>query len=210
MAKAKKDTTEIVIETVSYKIEGVAPILFRSAALVDPLNPWTVKMKKIHGKRNKTNADYLEIRYLEFMGSLYLNEEGRLIVPGLNLEAMLFDAAKQHKLMKRFQTSIFCEDALLGYDGPLTAEELWEDGGFKDIQCVVIKGVKIIRCRPRFFPWSLDVVVGFYTDQLDREQIDTAMRVAGRLVGLGDYIPRHGRFIVAEAATIVKEKSQAA
>ena len=46
-------------------------------------------MKAITSNRKKTDADLDELARLEFMGGLYLNKEGRVIIPAYVMEGCL-------------------------------------------------------------------------------------------------------------------------
>lgn len=186
-------------ESLMFTIKGVAPLLMHNGLLADPLRPIVKEIKKISSKRKKTDADYEEMARLEWMGSLYVNEKGRLIIPGEVIKAMLIDAAKKNKLGKTFKSSVFCfEDPQLEYDGTKAAEKLWEDENFRKVAPVRVGQARVMRTRPMFKDWSLTFEIQYLPEIIDAEQIKDAVVIAGRIIGLCDWRPNYGRFEIKE------------
>ena len=52
----------------------------------------------------------------------------------------------------------------------------------------------MIRSRPRFSNWSLTFTVNYDEHVLQATDIDGFLDTAGRLIGLCDWRPKHGRF----------------
>jgi hypothetical protein len=61
---------------------------------------------------------------------------------------------------------------------------------------VVIKGVRIMRTRPIFYDWSLKFSLHYNEDLINESQLKKAIEDAGAIVGLGDWRPEHGRFLL--------------
>lgn len=53
---------------------------------------------------------------------------------------------------------------------------------------------KVMRTRPMFRHWSLKATAQFDPDVLNLRDIEEIAVDAGKLVGLGDWRPKHGRF----------------
>src|ERR671914_89551 len=70
-----------MFEKYACQITGVAPLILYNGHLADPLNYYAKEMKKISGKRHKTEADLEELAPLEWHGSLYVSE-GQVVIPG--------------------------------------------------------------------------------------------------------------------------------
>jgi hypothetical protein len=66
-----------------------------------------------------------------------------------------------------------------------------------DRRAVVVQRARIMRERPRFDNWGLSFVIETLDEQLPVSAIKEILDYAGK-VGLGDYRPRFGRFIVTE------------
>ena len=71
-----------------------------------------------------------------------------------------------------------------------------------DRQPVVIGKARILRCRPCWEQWAMDVVLDVDAALIGRQQIFEALSLAGRTCGIGDYRPEKGggfgRFMIKE------------
>ena len=92
------------------KLLGVSPLLLHNGQLADPLCPIVQEIKKISGKRKKTDADYEEMARLEWYGGLYLDKDEQIIIPGINIEAVLIKAAKTQKSGPTAKAGVFIEE----------------------------------------------------------------------------------------------------
>lgn len=186
-----------MFESLEFHIRGVSPTLMHNGQLADSLNKWAKAIKVVSSKRKKTDEDHEQIAYLEFMGSLYKNHDGKICWPGQNIETMIRDAAKISKEGKLVQQScISPEDWPLIYDGPSDPEELWAMDKFRSRVNARVAGSTVMRTRPIFFPWELKFVIQYESDILDRDRIVHFVNVAGQRIGLSDWRPRNGRFDV--------------
>lgn len=179
-----------------YKLTSVAPMLMHNGQTADPTNKWAKAMKQISSKRKKTDADYEELARLEFHAGLYMNGGGP-IIPAQNIDAMLIAAAKKSREGTIAKAGAFCpEHARLEYEGPRTAEELWENEDFRKVAIVRIQSNRIARTRPIFHDWTATVKVQWEDTVTNLARVDEWMVVAGTQIGLGDWRPQHGRFDV--------------
>ena len=80
--------------TIRFRITGVAPLVMHNGQLANPLNPFAKALSRVSGKRKKTEADYEELARIEFLGGLYVGDDGPCI-PGEVIEGALFRAAKK-------------------------------------------------------------------------------------------------------------------
>lgn len=185
------------MQTLRFKIIGVAPLLLHNAQLADPLNDWAKAMKKISSKRNKTEDDHAELARLEWYGGLYV-KRGRIVWPGVNTEACIIGGAKKMRLGTKCKSSVFClDDVPLGYDGPTDIDELWERQANRLTVPAGVNGRKIMRTRAMFETWWLDeVVITYEPTIIDADNIYQAFTIAGEQCGFGDWRPRYGRFVV--------------
>jgi hypothetical protein len=183
---------------IEFTVKGAAPLILHSGDLCDPLNPYAKRMKEITSKRTKTEADFQTLYDLEWEGSLYRDEDDRPIIPGENIEAMLTQAGKKRRLGDAFKAGLLCDgEWTLDHDGPKTFDKLKADRRFRDVRKVKIKQNSVMRCRPIFSPWSLKFTIKYLPDLLNESQVVEAVKVAGQIIGLGDYRPKYGRFVVA-------------
>lgn len=182
-------------QTLKFKITGVAPLLLHNGRLADPLDPITQAIKKISGKRNKTDADHLEMSRLEWLGSLY-RENGNIVLPGYVVEAGLINGAKKIKRGESAKAGMFCEkDFPIQYDGPKDVDELWKDENFRLKAGVRVQRARCMRTRPKFDPWSAEIEVTFDDQILNAGEIEEFVRICGNQLGLCDWRPRYGRFV---------------
>lgn len=175
-------------------------MLMHSAALADPLNELTRELKKISQKRKKVDADHEEMPRIEFIGSLYYDEEMGVYIPGENIDSMLVGPAKKLRLGTAFKSAVFVtEDLPLIYDGPRTPDELWQDKRFRFRKAVKVQTNRLVRTRPQFLNWSLKVPITILDGaEIDADQVLEVAHIAGERIGLGDWRPRFGRFTVEQ------------
>ena len=195
-------------EPIEVAIRGFSPLMLHNGQLVDPLNRFSKAMKEITSKRNKTDDDYRRLADLEWEGSLYLDAEERVVVPGENIEGMLADAGAKHKCRDAVRMGVICDGLWrLEYDGPTDLDALRADARFRDKRRVPVKQSAVIRCRPIFVPWALAFTVHFLPDVLSEDRVIQLLNVGGRIIGLGDYTPKYGRFEVVSAGRVRRKKA---
>jgi hypothetical protein len=183
---------------IEFTVKGASPLIMHNGQLCDPLNPYAKRMKEITSKKTKTEADFKSLYDIEWEAGLYKDEDGRPYIPGENIEAMLTQAGKKRRLGDAFKAGLLCDgDWTLGHDGPKTFDKLKADGRYRDVKKVKVKQNSVMRCRPIFASWSLTFVIKYLPDLLNESQVVEAVKVAGQIIGLGDYRPKYGRFVVA-------------
>ena len=142
-------------------------------------------------------ADYEELARLDFLSALYLGPTGP-VIPATNIDAMLIEAAKKKKQGNTAKAGVYClKDAVLEYDGPHQAEALWQDERFRHQAMARIQLSRILRTRPIFSQWQMDVSLHVEDSLVNLKQVDEWLFIAGRQIGLGDWRPRYGRFSIA-------------
>lgn len=187
-----------MLQTVKYRLDGVSPLLMHNGALGDPLNFWAKKIKEITGKQKKTDADHEEIGRLEWRGGLYLHG-GAPCVPDVAQKATLFNAAKTLKLGKKIKAGLFIYDhSMLAYKGPTDLDVLWADERFRDRRPMRVGGSMVMRTRPKFETWSIDVAIGYDDEVLNGSQVEQIVHIGGRLIGLLEGRPAYGRYVAQQ------------
>lgn len=182
-------------ESIEFTIQGLSPLLFHNGQLADPLNDFAKRMKEVSGKKKKTDADHIELSRIEFLGGLYTDDKGRPGIPGENIESAMVFAAKKHKLGPQAKAGIISDGFwLVDYDGPKTPDALWEDKRFVDRRGAKVQMSRVNRTRPIFRNWKLTFTLQYLADQLNKKDVVMIVETAGRIIGLGDYRPRFGRF----------------
>jgi len=193
------------VQTLQFKIKGDSSlILHNGVALKDPLSEVSKAMKAISKKKNKTDEDYLEMGRLEWFASLYLNDKKQVVIPDYVLKATLVNAAKKSKEATTAKSSIIVEaDAVLEYTGAKDIKKLYSEGNNKSYTAVKVNmGSSVMRTRPEFAEWALAFNVTFMPDLIEEAAVKRFVDVAGRVVGLGDWRPEHGRFSVVSVKSV--------
>jgi len=184
------------MQTYNIKFNYVTPLLMKSTTGVNPLHPLSKQLKDITSKRKKTEEDIEQMMYLDYQLGAYYDEEVGMYLPAEMIEASIREGAKTNRLGEKTKIAVFVnEDKIkLEHDGPKTIEELYALNEFKDVRVVTVNNSKILRCRPRFNRWAIDFTLNFDETIMDPAQLVTAIDIAGKQKGLGDYRPRYGRF----------------
>lgn len=178
------------------KIVGVTALVMHNGELANPLNPQVKVIKKISQKRDKTEADMEELARLEWLGSLYL-DKGEPCVPGLCLEATLWNAAKKKKKGMQFRAGAICDGNFpLLYDGPRNPHELWEHKAFQYGRMMTVNRKKIFRMRSIFPQWGLEFVITFDDEVLNPSDLTEFVEIGGKLIGVLEERPHFGRFVL--------------
>lgn len=186
-------------EIVKARLTGVAPLLMHNGQLVDPTNKFTKALAAATKSSNKKTEDGIaDIRRLEWEGGLYTDEEGKVAIPADLVLALVLGGAKKSKQGGEAKAGIY-EAApffALDYEGPKDLKKLYADPRFVDCRGARVGQARVMRTRPVFRKWALDVGLIVDTEVMDPESVITALVKAGTLVGLGDWRPRFGRFTV--------------
>ena len=183
----------------SFHLKSAVPLLMHRGGLADPMDPVAREMKKISGKRGKTEADLVQLARLEWFGGLYVDEDNRPCIPGDVVEATLVVAARKIKRGKQAEAGIMCNGNFpLVYDGPQKLEELYEDARFRFTKGVKVQRNRVMRTRPRFNEWEATILVEYDPELLNPDEVAQIFKRAGDEVGFCDWRPKFGRFVVVD------------
>jgi|HubBroStandDraft_3_1064219.scaffolds.fasta_scaffold00005_5 hypothetical protein len=193
------------MDTLKIRLKGSAPTIMQCDRLVNPFDALTRSLKTLTAKRKKTDADLEEISRLKFLGSLYFDAKVGPYWPGQNIDRMIFDAAKLSRRGQDIKRAFMVLDDMvpLIYDGPRTPEKLYADARFVDIRSVVIRGQRVMTCRPIFRDWEVEYEAAFDPDVLNKDDVVAFHSTAGQFIGLSTYRPRFGRFGVKAVDGVV-------
>lgn len=195
----------------TFRISGVTPILMHCGQTADPLNNFARSMKRLSGKRNKTDEDHEEMSRLEWWAGLYLNEapeiagsssvklapDSALVLPAHLLDSCIREGARKGKMGK--QASAGC---IVDGDGCFQTDTddimaMSVSPRYTHRAAVKVGTSKVMRTRPIFHDWQCTFSVSVDTSVIEVEQILMALDAAGKLVGVGDWrpgAPRGGSF----------------
>ena len=196
-----------------YKIHitGLSPIIFHNAATgLDPYNPIRMEINSLTRKKgsNRTEADDLRIRYLESLGSLYLDENDRVTIPAANLRACIEKGARKLRQGPQVREGLIVEtvDQFI-YDQKTygkTAEQVAVKAQFT--VPVVVQRNRILRTRAKLNPWGLKFTVLTDPELVDESQLIQWLTIGGTRIGLGDWRPeksgQYGRFQIETISQI--------
>lgn len=176
---------------IKFSIRGIAPILFhrfteKAAADVD---------SGATGTRLTSEA-----KMAEAMDTVYRNAEG-LYLPAGNLEPCLVMGARKAGLKRGkaslapfLEATIFCEERELAF-GVTEPDGIHEVRGRRPPKT---GGAMIIRRAVLNPGWSVGGHLLVMDDYQPIDQIHQAMDAAGLFVGLCDWRPKYGRFVVEQ------------
>jgi hypothetical protein len=183
-------------------IEGTRPLLMHNGQMKDPLNKYAKALAVLTGNKKKTEADHHAIARAEFLGSLYFDDKIGPMLPIDVLQAAMQEGAAKRKKATEFKALVEIVDKpeqgyKLDYVGPRAVDALFTKE-FYLRKPAGVQGKSVIRTRPRFpVGWSCTLEVERLDDGAPSEdQIVQAFRDCGRLVGIGDWTPKYGRFVV--------------
>lgn len=182
--------------TIDVQVEGTAPLLQHRFPM-----PEFETMGK--GSKRQTGAtDYTE----EWREYFYANGKG-IYQPAVHFESAMIKAAVNFKIQGKrgksykdlFKAAVFVtpDEILHGIEVPETLDMDGDKPLYLDARPVVISRARVVRLRPAFKPgWKLDFIVEVIDDTIHHEVVNDVLTLAGKTVGVGDYRPRFGRFMV--------------
>lgn len=178
-------------------IEGVAPLIQHRFPIPDYAD-----MGK--GGTMTTGAkNYME----EWREYLYTND-GMVCQPSSHIEAAMIKAAASFKITgKRGKTykdlvsaNVIIDPEKIPHNIPVP-ETLDTDADkplYLDIRPVVVQRARVVRIRPVLKPgWKLSFIINILDDELPANIVHDILALAGKAVGIGDYRPKFGRFMVS-------------
>lgn len=185
------------MKTIKIKIKGVCPLIMHNGQLADRKCEYVKEMKKINAKKkNRTEEDFDRLERLEWEGGLWLHE-GAPCLPPDSIHACVIEGARKTKSGKKATAGVWCDEpARLAYDGPKKLDELYADPRFVDSRGCKVQRARIMRTRPIFRQWGATIELTYDPKQVDEDDLREWVATAGAEVGMGDYRPRFGRFVV--------------
>lgn len=168
-----------------------------NSRLANPLDDVAKAMKRVSGKKKKTDDDHEELARLEHMGGLYFDPDVGPYIPGQNFEAFLVRAARLSADGPKIEQGVFVETDVnpLAYDGPRDIDGLWKDKNFRHIASVKIQRNRVQRTRPQFRSWAVEATGTYDSAIIGLDHLQEIAETAGQRIGLGDWRPRFGRFV---------------
>jgi hypothetical protein len=187
----------MAIHSLDFRLVGTSPLLLNNPQTVDALSAASIAIKELSGKRKRTETEDMELRKKKFMAGLYLTSDGAPYIPAYNIQRSAQEAGRLSKQGKIWDRGVWLTEhqCLLDYKGPKTAEGLWEDKRFVDNRDGKVgNGARIVVTRPIFHQWSADVSFNFEDEIANPGDIVAHLFHAGKMIGVGTYRQRFGRF----------------
>lgn len=183
---------------ISVRFEGTSPLLMHNPRMVDHEFEICRKIKELTAKRKKTAADLKAIEKLEWYGGLY-ERDGVVVQPTSKMRKCLINTARMSKLGKGVERALSFSslDVPLIYEGPRDIDELFADSRFHSRLSVGLRGKRVMRVRPEFYPWALEAAGIFIPDVgLNWKELESIVSLAGVVEGIGDNRANgYGRFV---------------
>lgn len=179
-------------------LKGTSPLLMHNPRMIDPEFQINREIKLLTSKRKKTDDDLKMIEKLEWYGGLY-DENGIIVQPTSKVRKCLINTAKQSKLGKAVERTLSFGtlNVPLIYDGPKKIEDVFNDSQFHSRLSVGIGGKRVMRVRPQFRSWAMELEGIFVEDAgLNFDELENICAMAGIVEGIGDNrVNGYGRFI---------------
>jgi hypothetical protein len=199
------------MEELRVQLIGNAPLLIHNNRAANPLSDYAKAMKSLTSKRKKTDKDYEYIARLEWEAGLYLHD-GIISIPARCLERCFLQGAMKMKNGPKYKAGAMVKDDFLplSYKG---SKIRISTGNGKEIpnpeldayfdihkhqDMVKVGNNQVLRTRPIFHEWRLDVTIMYDENIIDRRTLLESVQTAGNIVGLCEQRPRLGRFAVEE------------
>ncbi len=182
---------------ITIELKGTSPLLMHNPRMVDPEFQINREIKALTSKRKKTDEDLRQIERLEWYGGIY--EEGGVVVqPTAKVRKCLVNTAKISRNGKSVERALSFADLYvpLVYNGPKNIDKLFADEKYHSRLSVGVGGKRVMRVRPKFFPWGL-IVTGIMVEDagLNLEDLVRIVDLAGVAEGIGDNrVNGYGRF----------------
>lgn len=187
-----------MIREITLRYIGLNPILQNNPQCVDPLNPLSKELQKIHKKRNKTEEDILHRYDLEIASKIYWN--GQIVVPTTWVTASVCKVShKIAKIPKAEIRSAFipCDDFVKlkykGVDKVKTKEDIIKSQDHRHLSPIKQGQVKVMKAVPMFRDWSFEVSAEYDDTIIDEDTLVRVAEYGAKTVGFGDFRPTFGR-----------------
>lgn len=156
------------------------------------------------GKKSTGAQDYTQ----EWRDYLYV-KDGMVVQPSCHFEGSMIKAAAGFKITGKrgktykdlFQANVVVDPLDIPHNIAVP-EELDCDADkvlYLDMRPVIIQRSRVVRLRPTFKPgWELSFTINILDDEVPFQMVNDILVQAGKAVGIGDYRPRFGRFMVTK------------
>jgi hypothetical protein len=180
------------------ELQGTSPLLMHNPRMVDKEFEITRQISALTSKRKKTDEDYKAIERLEWYGGLYATD-GVVVQPTSKPRKCIINTARISKMGKNVERALSFSalEVPLVYDGPKDIDAIFMDSRYHSRLSVGVGQKRVMRVRPKFFPWALAVDGLFIEDAgINFDEFCNVVEMAGLVEGVGDNrVNGYGRFI---------------
>ena len=168
---------------IDVSVKGTSPLLQHRFPEEDNPEHKSTRKKLVHNAQDDAEK------------ALYRSPDGIVHQPATHLEMTMVKAATAFKMESKktfkdaFKGGVFVEPDTIPHK-----IQKWE----VDKRPVVIQKARIMRARPRFDKWELDFTITVTDDRISSNILKEILDYAGLYVGIGDFRPRFGRFMVTK------------
>ena len=148
----------------------------------------TDEPKKVGGKRDYSGEAEL---------ALYRLSDGTIYQPSTHLEGAMLKSAVKFQIGgrgKKTYKDLFKSAIIVSPDAIVHKNQKWE----VDRRAVIVNKGRVMRERPRFDKWELDFEIHVMDEQIPTNMVNAILVDAGQYVGISDYRPKFGRFMVSK------------
>ena len=188
-------------------------MLQHNGRLADQTDPIVRKIKAItaKGSKNMTDDDYDRRDQLEWEGGIYWADGVGIVIPSQNIERCLQMGAQKDRKGKQFASAVLCSDMEYPVEHTALTEAYGKSPDMGKVYNVkigdirrfvnrsgsVIKGSRLFRVRPMIpTGWTVKFTLEYDEGIINAADIKSALANAGALIGLSDWRPKFGRFII--------------
>jgi hypothetical protein len=178
--------------------------------MVDPLDPYTIKLKAARAAAKQQESEQLEqeAQKIQYIGALYLSDAFGPCIPTEVILANLSAAARYLRNDQYIRGGYLIEgcpkdgnagEVMLHYEGPRDPEKLFYLPEFRFGKVVDIQGNRVFKVRPCFLSWYINFTLRIRPEFVKNVQLfEEIMRFGGSFYGLGDWLkhPYYGKFTV--------------
>lgn len=185
--------------TIDVTVQGTAPLMQHRFPIPD-----LADMSK-GGKKATGAPDYTQ----EWRNYFYADSDGNVFQPAAHIEGALVKAAVSYKIPGRrgktykdlFRAAVFVGPDRIEH-GVKVPDQLDTDADkplYLDVRPVVVQRARVVRIRPTFKAgWELSFTIEVIDDSISSELVHDVLALAGKTVGIGDFRPKFGRFMVTK------------
>ncbi len=169
-------------KTYLVEVEGVSPYL---------MHRFASEKADVAGERKSGRKDYKS----EAEIALYKDEQGTIYVPATQIEGAIIKSASDFRIAGKGKKTFkdLAKSAIWVRPDCVPIEpQDW----VLDERAVVVQKSRVLRYRPRWNQWRLKFDLQVLEDQFPEDILKQILDNAGAFVGIGDFRPRFGRFIV--------------